>query len=88
MSADNDLAFGHFVEAFSQSAFWSETAIFAIEDDPQAGWDHISGYRTTAMLPVPTPSAASRISTNYNTTSILRTIEQYLGMRPIEPVRR
>ena len=46
--ADNDLAFGQIVEAISHSRFWKETCIFAIEDDPQAGWDHVSGYRTTA----------------------------------------
>src|SRR5262249_31751296 len=46
--ADNDLAFGRIVEALSHSKFWPDMAIFAIEDDPQAGWDHVSGYRTTA----------------------------------------
>ena len=35
--ADNDLAFGRIVEAVSQSKFWAETCIFAIEDDPQNG---------------------------------------------------
>ena len=32
--ADNDLAFGRIVEAFSHSRFWKETVIFGIEDDP------------------------------------------------------
>ncbi|HMJ65381.1 MAG TPA: phosphoesterase, partial [Candidatus Binatia bacterium] len=32
--ADNDLAFGRIVEAISQSRFWKETVILAIEDDP------------------------------------------------------
>ena len=48
--ADNDLAFGQIVEAISHSRFWTETCIFAIEDDPQNGWDHVSGYRTTAYV--------------------------------------
>ena len=48
--ADNDLAFGQIVEALSHSRFWKETCILAIEDDPQAGWDHVSGYRTTAYV--------------------------------------
>ncbi|OGD22700.1 MAG: phosphoesterase, partial [Candidatus Aminicenantes bacterium RBG_13_64_14] len=39
--ADNDLAFGRIVEAFSHSSFWKETVIFGIEDDPQNGWDHV-----------------------------------------------
>jgi len=49
MAADNDLAFGQIFEAISRSRFWKETCIFAIEDDPQDGWDHVSGYRTTCL---------------------------------------
>jgi hypothetical protein len=81
--ADNDLAFGRIVEAFSHSRFWPHMAIFAIEDDPQAGWDHVSGYRTTAYVASPYAKRGVTVSTNYNTTSILRTIEQILGMRPM-----
>ncbi|HEX7652125.1 MAG TPA: beta-propeller fold lactonase family protein, partial [Verrucomicrobiae bacterium] len=48
--ADNDLAVGQVVEAISHSPFWKDTCIFIIEDDPQDGWDHVSGYRTTAYV--------------------------------------
>jgi YVTN family beta-propeller protein len=78
--ADNDLAFGRIVEGLSQSRFWKEMAIFAIEDDPQAGWDHVSGYRTTAYAISPYVRRGSVVSTQYNTTSLLRTIEQILGL--------
>lgn len=81
--ADNDLAFGQIVEAISQSKFWPETVIFAIEDDPQAGWDHVSGYRTTAYVISPYTKRGTVISTQFNTTSILRTIEQILGVPPM-----
>ncbi len=81
--ADNDLAFGRIVEALSHSRFWNEMAIFAIEDDPQAGWDHVSGYRTTAFCISPFAKRGGVVSTQYNTTSILRTIEQILGMPPM-----
>lgn len=81
--ADNDLAFGRIVEAFSHSRFWPQMAIFAIEDDPQAGWDHVSGYRTTAYVASPFARRGVTISTNYNTTSLLRTIEQILGLPPM-----
>ncbi len=60
--ADNDLAFGQIVEALSHSRFWRETCIFAIEDDPQAGWDHVSGYRTTAYVVSPYTQAGHRWS--------------------------
>ena len=81
--ADNDLAFGRIVEALSRSSFWKDMAILAIEDDPQAGWDHVSGYRTTAYCISPFAKRGSIVSTQYNTTSILRTIEQILGLRPM-----
>jgi YVTN family beta-propeller protein len=81
--ADNDLAFGQIVDAISHSAFWRETCIFAIEDDPQAGWDHVSGYRTTAYVVSPYTKRASVISTQYNHTSMLRTIELILGLPPM-----
>ncbi len=81
--ADNDLAFGRIVEAISHSKFWKETAIFAIEDDPQAGWDHVSGYRTTAYCISPYTKRGAVIKTQYNTTSMLRTMEQILGLPPM-----
>ena len=81
--ADNDLAFGRIVEAVSHSRFWPETLILAIEDDPQAGWDHVSGYRTTAFCISPYTKRGAVVSTQYNTTSLLRTIEQVLGVKPM-----
>ena len=81
--ADNDLAFGRIVEAVSHSRFWKETLILAIEDDPQAGWDHVSGYRTTAFCISPYTRRGAVVSTQYNTTSIIRTAEQVLGMKPM-----
>ena len=81
--ADNDLAFGRIVEAFSRSRFWKDTVIFGIEDDPQNGFDHVSGYRTTAYCVSPYTKRGAVVSTQYNTTSILRTIEQILGLPPM-----
>jgi YVTN family beta-propeller protein len=81
--ADNDLAFGRIVEAFSRSSFWKETVIFGIEDDPQNGWDHVSGYRTTAYVASPYAKRGAVVGTQYNTTSLLRTIEQILGLPPM-----
>ncbi|MBX3748486.1 MAG: bifunctional YncE family protein/alkaline phosphatase family protein [Opitutaceae bacterium] len=78
--ADNDLAFGRIIEALSHSRFWKEMAIFGIEDDPQDGWDHVSGYRTTAYVISPYAKRRAVVSTQYNTTSIIRTIEQILGL--------
>src|SRR5207249_11788514 len=78
--ADNDLAFGRIVEAISRSRFWKETCIFAVEDDPQDGWDHVSGYRTTAYVISPYTKRRQVVGTQYNQTSVLRTIELILGL--------
>jgi YVTN family beta-propeller protein len=82
-AADNDLAFGQIIEALSHSSFWKEMAVIAIEDDPQDGFDHVSGYRTTAYLASPYAKRKQTVSAQYSTISILRTIEQILGMPPM-----
>jgi YVTN family beta-propeller protein len=81
--ADNDLAFGQVVEAVSHSTFWRDTCIFAIEDDPQNGWDHVSGYRTTAYVASPYTKRCAVVRTQYNQTSLLRTMELILGLPPM-----
>jgi len=81
--ADNDLAFGQIVEALSHSRFWKDTCIFAIEDDPQSGWDHVSGYRTTAYVLSPYTRRRAVVSTQYNQTSLIRTMELMLGLPPM-----
>ncbi len=81
--ADNDLALGRIIEALSHSRFWKEMVIFGIEDDPQAGWDHVSGYRTTAYCVSPYTRRGATVNTQYNTTSIIRTMEQVLGLPPM-----
>ena len=78
--ADNDLAFGRVVEALSHSKYWADTVLLAIEDDPQAGWDHISGYRTTCYVASAYTKRHQTISTHYNHSSLLRTIELILGL--------
>ncbi len=81
--ADNDLALGHVVEALSHSTFWPETCLFSIEDDPQNGWDHVSGYRTTCYIASPYTKRRQTVSTPYNQLSLMRTIELILGLPPM-----
>ena len=83
MVADNDLALGRIVEAVSKSRFWKNTVIFVTEDDSQAGWDHVSAYRTTGFVISPYSVLKSKVSTNYNQTSFVRSIEQILGIPPM-----
>jgi DNA-binding beta-propeller fold protein YncE len=81
--ADNDLAFGQIVDAISHSRYWADTCILAIEDDPQSGWDHVSGYRTSAYVISPYCKRGAVVKTQYNQTSLLRTMELILGLPPM-----
>ena len=83
MVADNDLALGRIVEAVSKSRFWKNTVIFIIEDDSQDGWDHVSAYRTVGMVISPYTKTGAVVHTNYNQPSVVRTIEQILGLPPM-----
>jgi YVTN family beta-propeller protein len=81
--ADNDLAFGRIVEGLSRSRFWKDTAIFVLEDDAQNGPDHVDAHRSIAYVISPYSRRGSRDSTMYSTSSMLRTIELILGLKPM-----
>lgn len=83
MVADNDLALGKIIEALSKSRFWDSTAVFVTEDDSQSGWDHVSAYRTVGFVVSPYSRLQKTVHTNYNQTCIVRTIEQILGIPPM-----
>jgi DNA-binding beta-propeller fold protein YncE len=77
--ADNDLALGRIVEALSQTPFWRDTVIFVLEDDSQAGPDHVDSHRSPFLA----ISAYSRQGTNHrfaNTTDVVAAIEDILGL--------
>ena len=48
--ADNDFAVGRAVEAISHSPYWDDTAFFILEDDAQAGADHVDAHRSIALV--------------------------------------
>jgi DNA-binding beta-propeller fold protein YncE len=81
--ADNDLALGRVVQAVSKSKFWSETAIFVVEDDAQDGPDHVDAHRTVALVVSPYTRQGIVDSTLYSTCSMLRTMELVLGLKPM-----
>jgi YVTN family beta-propeller protein len=86
MVADNDLALGRIVETVTHSRFWDSTVIFVTEDDSQSGWDHISSYRTICQVISPYSNSGKIIHTNFNQTSMVRTIEQILGIPPMNVI--
>ncbi len=83
MVAENDLALGRLVEGVSHSKFWHETAIFVVEDDAQNGSDHVDAHRTVALVVSPYCRRGVVDSTLYSTTSMLRTMELILGLKPM-----
>jgi hypothetical protein len=93
MQADNDLALGRFVDAISHSPIWSSSAIFVEEDDAQDGVDHVDGHRSPGYIfspyikqkvnPDGTGAGVTEDSTFYTQVNMTRTIEQILGLTPM-----
>jgi YVTN family beta-propeller protein len=81
--ADNDLALGQIVEAISNSKFWKETCIFVTEDDSQDGLDHVDGHRTVGFVISPYTKRNKVISNYYSQISMVRTMENILGLPPM-----
>jgi YVTN family beta-propeller protein len=81
--ADNDAALGQLVEGISKSRFWPETAIFVLEAGSQNGTDHVDSHRAPAFIISPYSRRGAVDSTMYNTTSVLRSMELILGLRPM-----
>jgi len=71
------------VEGVSKSRFWSSTAIFAMEDDAQNGPDHVDSHRSVMLAISPFTHRGAIDSAMYNQSSVMRTMELILGLRPM-----
>jgi hypothetical protein len=83
MVADNDLALGKIVDMISHSPYWNNSVIFVTEDDAQNGTDHVDGHRTTGFVISPYAKRGAIDSTYYTQIDLVRTIEQILGLPPM-----
>jgi YVTN family beta-propeller protein len=81
--ADNDLAVGRMVDAISHSRFWRSSAIFILEDDPQAGVDHVDGHRGPLLVISPYAKRGVIDNTYYAQINVVKTIEQILRIAPM-----
>ncbi|MGA7521251.1 MAG: hypothetical protein WBW84_02145 [Acidobacteriaceae bacterium] len=91
--ADNDLAVGRVVDIISHSSVWKDSAIFIEEDDAQDGVDHVDGHRSPGYVVSPyvkqkvngdgTGAGVTEDSTFYTQVNMTRTIEQILGITPM-----
>jgi YVTN family beta-propeller protein len=83
MVAENDAALGRLVDAISSSVYWKDSAVFVVEDDAQAGADHVDSHRSVLLLASPFAKRATADHTFYTTSGVLRTIELILGLPPM-----
>ncbi|MEU8033862.1 alkaline phosphatase family protein [Streptomyces sp. NPDC049099] len=81
--ADNDLAVGRMVDEISHSPYWKDSAIFVVEDDSQAGLDHVDGHRAPIQIISPWARRGTVDSHYYSQITAIRTIEQILGIHPM-----
>ncbi len=81
--AQNDYALGLMIEKISKSQFWKESIIFVLEDDAQNGSDHVDAHRSTLLVISPFIKKHFVDHTMYSTSSVLKTIELILGLKPM-----
>jgi DNA-binding beta-propeller fold protein YncE len=81
--ADNDYAVGLLVDRVAHSKFAGSTLVFVIEDDAQDGPDHVDAHRSVAFVAGPYVKQHSVVSDRYTTVNIIRTIEEVLGLKPL-----
>ncbi len=82
--ADNDLAVGRIIDYISHSPIWSTSAIFIEEDDAQNGVDHVDGHRSPGYVVSPyAVQYGPTDNTYYSQVNMTRTIEQILGLPPM-----
>jgi len=86
--ADNDLALGRIVDTITHSQFWKNSAIFVLEDDSQAGADHIDGHRAPLYVISPYAKRGGVNNTYYSQLNVVKTIEQILGVAPMNQLDR
>lgn len=80
---DNDYAVGLIVEKVAHSRYAKDTLIFVVEDDAQNGPDHVDAHRSIAFVVGPYVKQGALVSQRFNTVSLLRTIEEVLGIKPL-----
>ena len=81
--ADNDLATGKIVDTISHSPYWKDSAIFVVEDDSQAGSDHVDSHRAPVQIISPWAQHGIVDSHYYSQIMMIRTIVQILGIHPM-----
>lgn len=82
--ADNDFAVGKLVETVSKSPYAKDTLIVVVEDDSQAGSDHVDSHRAPVYVVGPYVKQHATVDTAYNQVNAIRTMEDVLGTQHID----
>lgn len=83
MVADNDYAVGLLIQKIANSIYANNTLIFVVEDDAQDGADHVDSHRTVLLVAGAYVKQGAVISTPYNSINMIRTMEEVLGLPPM-----
>jgi len=68
----------------ARSPFWTDLALFALEDDAQNGPDHVDAHRSVLLVALALRAPRRRDSTLYTTSSVLRHDRpRLLGLPPL-----
>lgn len=81
--ADNDYAVGLLIQKIANSIYANDTLIFVMEDDAQDGGDHVDSHRSIAFIVGAYVKKNQLVSTPYTTLDFLRTMEEVLGLEPM-----
>ena len=81
--ADNDFSVGLVLETLANSPFAKSTVVFIIEDDAQNGADHVDARRSIAFVLGAYVRQKAVVSTRYTTVSMVRSIGDLLGLKPL-----
>ena len=81
--ADNDLAVGRIIDTISHSSFWKSSVVFVVEDDTQNGIDHVDGHRGPLLIASPYARQGIIDNSYYTQLNVVKTIEQILGVAPM-----
>jgi len=83
MVADNDYAVGLLIQKIANSRYANNTLVFVVEDDAQDGGDHVDSHRSIAFVAGAYVKQGALVSTAYNTLDFIRTMEEVLGLPPM-----
>ena len=81
--ADNDLATGRMIDTISHSPYWKDSAIFVIEDDTQKRCRPRRRAPQPDLRRQPLRQAGVGQQRYYSQLNVVRTIEQILGLPPM-----